>query len=420
MVLLHNLSVWYFFRKFLFLKNASLIRVLSRISVFNLGISLFAFVFVLSIMLGMNRGQEERLVAVEPHLVIESDQDGLAQIKERLTPFSARIQHLGEFEKQDLILRTLSGQFRGVEAYGVGSETFAYMNQKMNELRMLEQKRRAKNSEIHEDFIPRMPEAQEVILGYDLASILDVFTGDEITFFQPELFLGLEEAPKIEKVRVKNILSTQVSDLDTNRVYYAKEKTFARFRSGASRVGGIELWLSGQSQAQKMKEDLIKSGVAADKIKTWQEKNSSLFFALKLERFAIGTFLFLAALISSFSLITVMILLISLKKKDIAVMKTIGFTSFSVLKIFTFCGIFLGLFGVIPGIAIGSLLSWYLENWPIQVLPDIYYDSSIPSELNIFFVFSVLAVALMMVIVASYLSARKSLEVTPSEVFKRG
>ena len=418
--MVNNGGVWYFFRKFLFLKNESLIRILSRISVFNLGLSLFAFVFVLSIMLGMNRGQEERLVAVEPHLVIEADESSLDQIKIKLQPFSNRIQHQGEFEKQDLILRTLSGQFRGVEAYGVSAETFQLMNRKMNELRELESKKKSRVTTIREDFIPRLPEEQEVIVGYDLANILDIFSGDEITLFQPELFLGLEEAPKIEKVRVKSILNTQVSDLDSNRVYYLKGKTFSRFTQGASRVSGVEVWLPTQSLANGLKKDLIRAGVPENQIKTWQEKNSGLFFALKLERFAIGTFLFLAALISSFALITVMILLISLKRKDIAIMKTIGFTDYSVLKIFTFCGIYLGLFGVVPGVVVGSLVSYYLELWPIQVLPDIYYDSSIPSELNMAFVLSVFLVALAMVVAASLLSSRKSLEVTPSEVFKRG
>lgn len=416
----NNQSVWYFFRKFLFLKNEALIRILSRISVFNLGLSLFAFVFILSVMLGMNRGQEERLVAVEPHLVIETDGLDPEMVKSKLLDFSTKIKHQGEFEKQDLILRTLSGQFRGIEAYGISAETFQLMNQKMNELRELEGKKKSRQTTIHEDFIPRYPEEQEVIVGYDLANILDVFSGDEITLFQPELFLGMEEAPKIEKVRVKSILSTQVSDLDSSRVYYLKGKTLTRFTQGASRVSGIEIWLSGQSQARGLKKELIQAGLPEAKIKTWQEKNAGLFFALKLERFAIGTFLFLAALISSFALITVMILLISLKKKDIAIMKTIGFTDMFVLKIFTFCGIYLGLFGVVPGVVVGSLVSYYLELWPIQVLPDIYYDSSIPSELNMAFVFSVFVVALAMVVMASLLSSRKSLEVTPAEVFKRG
>ncbi|MFN7904433.1 MAG: ABC transporter permease [Pseudobdellovibrionaceae bacterium] len=394
--------------------------MLSRISVVNLGLSLFAFVCVLSIMLGMNRGQEERLVAVEPHLTIETDGLDEENLQSMLQQFSSKIQHQGEFEKQDLILRTLSGQFRGVEAYGVTAETFRLMNEKMNQLRELEGKRKDKSVVVLENFIPANPAEQEVIVGYDLALILEVYSGDEITFFQPELFLGLDDAPKIEKVRVKSILTTQISDLDSNRVYYLKDKTLSRFKQGASRIAGIEIWMKGQSLAEQFKRDLIKKGIPAAKIKTWRESNSSLFFALKLERFAIGTFLFLAALISSFSLITVMILLISLKRKDIAIMKTIGFTDVSVLKIFTFCGIFLGLFGVLPGVFFGSLVSLYLEYFPIQILPDIYYDSSIPSELNLGFVISVFFAALLMVFVASFLSARKSLEVTPSEVFKRG
>ncbi|MFN8944150.1 MAG: hypothetical protein ACK5WZ_05960, partial [Pseudobdellovibrionaceae bacterium] len=158
----------------------------------NLGLSLFAFVCVLSIMLGMNRGQEERLVAVEPHLTIETDGLDEENLQSMLQQFSAKIQHQGEFEKQDLILRTLSGQFRGIEAYGVTAETFRLMNEKMNQLRELEAKRKTKSVVVLENFIPANPAEQEVIVGYDLALILEVYSGDEITFFQPELFLGLD------------------------------------------------------------------------------------------------------------------------------------------------------------------------------------------------------------------------------------
>lgn len=408
---------WYLFRNLILSqRSVSVVRRLSLISFFNVGLSAFSFFVVLSIMTGMNHTIQGRIVSLSPHLTMTTtNAKEIPAMQARLLEWKGynQFHQVGAFEKQDLIIRTIDGQFRGVQGYGLTAASFNTMFEHLGRAHQ-----KSGGTSVYRGNYSS-PAEDEVILGTDLARNLGVLDGEEVTLITPESFIsGLEQAFKIRRVVIKHIISTQVEELDTQYVFYQKNVTLSSFQGSASQIQGFEFWLKDFSKLEALKKNLVTEFPGAF-VESWREKNSALFLALLLEKTMIGFVLGLAGILSGVSIVTVMILLISQKRKDIAVLKVLGLSNQSIIHLFSRMGTLLGLGGILPGLLLGLLASLYMEAYPIQILPDIYYDSTIPAKVDWTFFGVVLLVSCVMCYLASYLPARKSLQITPSEVFKK-
>ena len=133
----------------------------------------------------------------------------------------------------------------------------------------------------------------------------------------------------------------------------------------------------------------------------------------------IGTFLGLAGLIASSSILTVLALLMSQKKRDIAIVKTLGLSQRKTLWLFTKMGLWISGGAVITGTVLGIGISLFIQYNPVNILPNIYYDSSIPAFVNFNFVYVVLLVAGLLAFFGSYLPARATLKIQPAILLKQ-
>lgn len=402
-----------FFRKYLFSARAgALVKKISWLTVIGLTISVSSLVLVISVMTALNRNIQARTLAVEPHLTIEVPGIASAALLE-VHPLTAKLKQESDlkvqvYENQDVILRTMDGHFRGAVARGLTQES---LDQMLKKMQMLDAKK--KTEPIQTEFLG----PGEVLVGVDLAVGLGLFEGDYLMIVPPEsLLLPPSEAPKYEKVKVKRIISTSLADVDSQNIFYVRDHTMRRISDSQSRTLGIEVWTPNADDAEDYKR--IVRDFPEARAQTWKERNSAMFFALRLEKIAITLFLSLAGLIASFSMISVLVLLISQKRREIAILQAIGFSVKKVQKLFMNIGICLAAIGLGVGILIGSGLSFWLEKYPLNVLPDIYYDSEIPAYLEWEFVFIVFVVGAIIGIGGSYFSSKGAAQTLPSEALK--
>lgn len=402
-----------FFRKYLFSARAgALVKKISWLTVIGLAISVASLVVVISVMTALNHNIQDRTLAVEPHLTVE-----IAGVRSpallEAHPLTAKLRENGElkvqvYENQDVILRTLDGHFRGAVARGLSQDS---LNRMIFQMQKMDSKRNG------EPLSPEILAPGEVLIGVDLAVGLGVFEGDSLMVVPPEsLLLPPTEAPKYEKVKVKRIISTSLADVDAQNIFYVRDHTLTRLRDSQSRQTGIEVWTPDPSEADSYKDNL-KSFPEA-RVQTWKERNSALFFALRLEKVVITLFLSMAALIASFSMISVLVLLISQKRKEIGILQAIGFSSARVQKLFMQIGICLGGLGLGVGLILGAAISYWLEKNPLNVLPDIYYDSSIPAYLDGEFIVWIFIVGSLIGLLGSYYSSRSAARVSPSDALR--
>jgi lipoprotein-releasing system permease protein len=402
-----------FFKKYLFSPRAgALVKKISWLTVIGLTISVSSLVIVISVMTALNQNIQQRTVAIEPHLSIEVPGVKSAALLDA-HPLATKLRaHPGlrvqVFENQDVILRTLDGHFRGGVARGLTQESLDRMLRDMHNLDV-----KTKSEPLQIELLG----PGDVLMGIDLAVSLGIFEGDSIMVIPPEsLLLPPGEVPKLERVKVRRIISTSLSDVDAQNIFYVRDHTLRRMENSESRTIGLEVWTPDASRAEDYKSE-IKSFPEA-RVQTWKERNSALFFALRLEKIVITLFLSLAALIASFSMISVLVLLISQKRREIGILRAVGFSALAVEKLFMQIGLCLAGLGLGAGLLIGSTASFWIEKHPLNVLPDIYYDSQIPAYLDGQFVFLIFIFGALIALAGSYFSAKRAAEFSPSEALR--
>ncbi|MCB0365655.1 MAG: ABC transporter permease [Bdellovibrionaceae bacterium] len=436
---------WNFFTRYLFSKRAgSLVRTIAWICIVGIGLGVLSLVVVLSVMNGFNGTIRERLLAVEPHLVVStrSLHEGIGKNREDLGALRAEVSQLpgahgAIVESQDVILRTLEGTFGGAVAKGMDGDSLEKIfldiqnagkkrKSPYSDFVMIEgnpdetEKKQEAKAESEKELVQRLAhlDGGEVILGVDLAHTLRIFEGDQILVIPPESLLApAGETPVYEKVTVRALLSSRVADVDGKMMFYNPAHTLNRFRKSVSREVALEIRLPESYDFNAMAEEYRKRGFDVD---TWVSRNEALFFALKMEKLAMTIFLALSALITCFSIVTVLVLLLTQKRRDLGILMAMGMSQARTRQVFTRVGMILSFFGMGGGLALGLGACYLLDKYPIEMLPDIYYDSSIPVKVTPELIYFVLGVAVVVAFLSSYLPARVNTSYQSSELLRYG
>ena len=342
-----------FLIRFLFSRRAgALIKTISWLSVFGIGIGVSSLIVVLSVMNGFNRSIRERKFSVEPHLVVLFEQKSMKDVKDhpatRWIEAQKNIQ-MSFSETQDLILRSSDGFVQGAIAQGVSEDTLKLL---------FKAKTRSSEGAKKKE---RILKPGEVLVGVGLGDIMGLFEGDQVVALSPESLLTTQDGAKnFETLKVKDFIQTDIEDIDTRKIYYQIDETLLRFRKTASLERTLELRIPDAENFKPIKNKIESFGVKVD---SWQDRNSNLFYSLKLEKFVVGLLLGLSTLIASFSLVTVMVLLVTQKRKDIGLMLALGFHPMSLRKVFVHVGVFLGSLGIFGGALLGLGLSFVIQRY---------------------------------------------------------
>jgi lipoprotein-releasing system permease protein len=406
-------SLSYFFLNKLIISNrsASLIRRISLLSFIAITLSVAIFFLVLFVMNGMNANIKTRILALDPHLTVIKKEKALAEL-----PSTADMSVI-PFDSYDLMLRTIDGQFRGTSAIGYDQAGISFWFKQLKDLKS----NQAVNSDVafYDPSIDLELELQpnEIAIGIDLARSLGLLEGDVVTLIPAEsLLLSSMEAPVFEKATIRRIVTTDLYDLDSKLLFFNKDHSIKSLRSSPSKVSGYHMWLKDINEMENTRTQLEARGF--DHVESWQQKNSDLFFALFMEKTMIGVFLGLAGLIASSSILTVLALIMSQKKLDIAIIKTLGYSAKNTLSLFMMMGLWISLSGLFLGTFIGVAAGYYLQYYPLNILPSVYYDSSIPALVNPFFTFWVVLGVTALAVFGCYIPARASLKIEPAILLK--
>ena len=359
-------------------------------------------------------------LAIEPHLVVSVE--GLKRASEYkkhpIYDFLKKQPDTKVFvmESQDVILRTIDGIVHAAIARGVDSASLDFI---LTETERVARKMSGlegdqapdKTPEYHSNLQPG-----EVLMGLDLANLLNVFEGDKLTIVPPEgLLLPPGEIPPFETLTVRGVVDSNYGDHDAKMIYYHRGKSFYRLRDTASREIGIEVRVKNPEEIDQLVSDLESKGA---KVSTWRERNSSLLFALWMERFIVGLLLGMSALIAGFSIITVIVLLMTQKKRDMGVFMALGLSLQKTRSMFMQLGLILSSLGIGLGLVLGLVICYLVDTYSKGVLPDIYYDSSIPAQVEGTQITIIIGLAVLFCLNAVWLSTRKYRFLTPSEALR--
>ena len=178
---------------------------------------------------------------------------------------------------------------------------------------------------------------------------------------------------------------------------------------------------------QKVIKDKINKNNSALYTFTWKERNSTLISALKVEKNVMFLILTLIIIVASMNIISGLIIFVKEKNKDIGILKTIGLSNKSLVKVFLSIGFIIGLIGTASGGLLGVMFSLniksiqsFVENI-LQVelfAKEIYYLSNLPSKLNSLEVFYVLIISIIISLVSTTIPAIRSIKIDPIKSLK--
>jgi lipoprotein-releasing system permease protein len=215
-----------------------------------------------------------------------------------------------------------------------------------------------------------------IFLGKELAMILGVFCNDEIKVISPFGTMtpgGM--VPRSKKFEVVGIFDSGMYEYDSTLAYISLANA-QHFLNKPDAATGIEVKVEKIYQVKQVAKRIEERLGITYQVRDWMKMHKNLYAALKLEKMAMFIILILIILVAAFNIVGTLIMVVNDKHKDIAILKSMGARSLSIMKIFMLEGLIIGLMGTTLGIAGGFLLATVQNTYHLIALPpDVYYIS---------------------------------------------
>jgi len=394
-------------------KKEAFISLITILSIAGVTVGVTALIIVIAVMSGATSDFKSRILGLEYHILLSSSTGPFSGYRETIQEVSMMdgVTSASPLINTQAMLRSSRG-VSGAVIRGIDPES---ASQEINTLdgKPLRRKLR-KEPDGAADRVPG------IILGSGLARTLGVLPGDRVYLVS---FRGMispvGHMPSMDPFRVIAEFTSGLHDYDGGMAYIHIEDAQKMLRLGdqVTRIGiRINEIYDAGTIAEKMKADLGYPYWTSD----WIERNRPIFAALKLEKVAMFIILALIVLVAAFNIASALIMMVMSKTRDIAILKAMGASDGSVLKIFVFNGMVIGSIGTFLGICLGSVSCVLLKKYKFVKLPEVYPFSHLPVQLEAPDVFFIALAALLICFLATLYPAYQASKLDPVEAIRYG
>ena len=395
-------------------KSDGFISIFSWFSIIGITIGVGAIIIVMSVMNGFREEITSRLLGINGHLNIYSDQNEI--LKDELDYFSQL--------NNDVVLTPLTqtqalliskdsskGVFlRGYDLNFISESHFIYNKIKQGKL---------------------FSNKNEIIIGYALAKNLRLKIGDKIKIAIPKTDKTIfGNIPRFKTLNIVGIFNLGMYEYDSNFVFTNSEIANKLILINKESFNKIEVFIDDPNlieKDQKIINKIINDNNLNFYTQNWKQNNSALINALNIEKNVMFLILSLIIIVASMNIISGLIIFVKEKNKDIGILKTLGLSNYSLIKIFISIGFLIGLTGTFFGGLLGILFSTNItsiQNFIEKIFNtnlfsrEIYYLSNLPSKLIFIEVFVVLLISIIICLIATTFPAIRSIKIDPIKSLK--
>lgn len=266
-----------------------------------------------------------------------------------------------------------------------------------------------------------------IVLGSELANYLGVIPGDKVTVISPQINstpAGI--LPRLRRFTVTGVFEVGMYEYDRNMAIIHIDDAAKLFRMGDS-VSGLRLKLDDLFNAPEISRALAKEFIGTYRVSDWTKAHSNFFRAIKTEKRVMFIILLLIVAVAAFNIVSTLVMVVTDKQGDIAIMRTQGLSPGSVMGIFIVLGAIIGVVGTLLGMAGGVLLALNVETivpaiekfFSVQFLAaDVYYINDLPSKLDWSDVYQISTMAFTLSLLATLYPAWQASKVNPAEVLR--
>ncbi|WP_018607642.1 lipoprotein-releasing ABC transporter permease subunit [Uliginosibacterium gangwonense] len=266
-----------------------------------------------------------------------------------------------------------------------------------------------------------------VILGNELARALGVHVGDKVTLIAPSgLVTPAAVLPRLKQFRVVGIFEAGMYEFDSGLALIHIKDAQTLYQMG-DKVSGVRLRLNDLFQARQVVDALSRELPTDTWVTDWTQSHANFFRAVAMEKTVMFIILSLIVGVAAFNIVSALVMAVQDKQADIAILRTLGASPGSVMKIFVIQGALMGLIGlgigvlggVILALNITSVVPWIERTFGVQFLAkDVYYISDLPSKLMWGDVVGVVVVAFVLTLVATLYPSWRASRINPAEALR--
>lgn len=392
------------------------ISFISMSSMIGIGLGVMALITVMSIMNGFQHELRERILGMTAHLTISDTRHGLSDWSNVYALSKQHPDVLGaapNIMEQGML--SYGERVQGVMVRGVLPEYEAEVST-IEDIMVVG---------ALDDLTSR---GYGVVLGFDLAQSLGVSVGDRVTLIAPQGSISpVGVLPRIKRLTVTGLFEAGMHEYDSGMAFVHLDDAATIFRYRDGDVSALQLRIKDLFQVFQVRQDFVVSLEDQFYIRDWTQQHSNFFKAIQMEKRMMFIVLALIIMVAAFNIVSTMVMVVTDKQKDIAVLRTIGASPLSIQAIFIIQGLVVGIIGALLGLLGGVVLSLnidviipFIESvFGFQFFPaDVYYISQVPSKLDWNDVWAVSGLAFVLTLLATLYPAWRASRIQPAEALR--
>lgn len=391
------------------------ISFISLISMLGIGLGVAALIVVLSVMNGFQKELRTRILGVASHIQITGINGELADWPSLADQAMQHpeVRAAAPFVQSQAMF-TVDGGVKGALVRGILPE---------QEDRVADFRQTIKSGSLDD----LRPGEFGVVLGADLARSLRVFTGDKVTLIAPQgTVTPAGVVPRLKSFRVVGIFEVGMYEYDSGLALINLQDAQKLYQM-EDRVTGVRLKVDDLFQAPRIARELARYVNADAYLNDWTKSHANFFRAVQIEKNMMFIILSLIVAVAAFNLVSTLVMAVTDKQADIAILRTLGARPLSIMAIFVVQGALVGFIGLGLGIVGGVALALNID----VVVPfiekllgvhflskEVYYISDLPSDLQWSDVWGVTLIAFVLALLATLYPSWRASRVNPAEALR--
>lgn len=396
-------------------RSEGFISVIAGFSLSGIALGVATLIIVMSVMNGFREELMGKILGFNGHFMVQS----LGGTMTGWEPLATKLSRLPGVTRatpivQGQALATASGVSPGVMVRGIRSSDLMNMKLVADSLSPGAIQRFQSNG-------------SSIIVGEGLANSMGLLPGMTMTLLAPRgNVTPFGVTPRAKAYTIAGTFKVGMSDYDTLIVFMPMQEAQAYFNKGAG-VSGIEVMVENPDLVDQMRGKIEAASPPESRLYDWRETNSAFFGALQVERTVMFLILSLIIVVAAFNIISGMIMMVKDKTRDIAILRTMGATSGTILRVFLMSGSAIGIVGTFLGLVLGVLFCWNIESirqllmtlTGADLFPDtIYFLSKLPAKMEVSEVITVVLMALTVTILATVYPAWRAARLDPVDALR--
>jgi lipoprotein-releasing system permease protein len=395
-------------------RKESFISVIAIFSFLGIMLGVATLIIVMAVMNGFRQELLGKILGLNGHLLIQPLEQPLtdfADVAARVTKVNGVYLAAPLVEGQALASSPFNAS--GVVVRGMRGQDLAKLTQI--------------SQHIKQGTLDGFDDNQAIAIGSRLAEQLSVRAGDNLTLVAPRgAVTPMGTTPRIKPYKIAAVFEIGMSEYDSAFIFMPLSEAQAYFNR-AGDVTAIEVYTNNPDRIEDFRKAVTEAAARPIYMVDWRQRNATFFNALQVERNVMFLILTLIVLVAALNIVSGLIMLVKDKSSDIAILRTMGATQGSIMRVFLIAGASIGVVGTLVGFLLGTLICLDIENirrflsWLTNTelfSPELYFLSQLPAEMNFKETTAVLIMALGLSLLATLYPSWRAARLDPVEALR--